>query len=1418
MPKLTKGAISAYFRTECLRQLYLNLATDEEIEKNDLPPRQTKIPGIRIAAEHGREWEMEKAEDLEKTFGRLDPNALIGNKKNYKDKTKFDKIPLEDAISSAKAHCFILEGFYEVYDLFKNRFKMADYGKKYNLKYSKLRPDIIQILPSKAGSEFILPDGNISELSETDTRLRLRIIDIKRTANPTKAYFSEIVYYAIVLVNWLEFNKLDDKFVVVPEGAIWHGSHQASYIVKKGIELDKLGSPLTVDLFEEALEKDIEKVPFEVIFFKLKDLIEKQLPLVLSQDWNYFKVYVNFRCQSCDFVGRQYKDDEGNYVYDERHCTPIAKREDNLSRIMGMSIGASNSLSDNGINKVEQLAPLDSEDKIFDTHQVLKEMRDIFPLRANSLKTNISNIPKNLAALSFLPSWQDLAVYISVDYDVGSDLAVALGVSAIWVDPSEIEEGEKRKIKDWKNVFIVDTRDINVEKRELINFLEFIHQILTEAEELNEGTRVQFYIWQKIRFDYLISLIGRHLDDILLASDISMLAWLFPPKEVMKNEEIEKRTYITVVQDVIHSTVSLPVAHYYTLEKSCEHWNRNPDAFNKNKIHSLYKYELTDDIPPERIDEIWTRKKDWLRTLENLKYTVIKKLNLLKEVTIKTQTELRDQKILNHTSPRIDIRPPIIKQGLCLDSIFWWHFAKLDSVLVENEIKAINSLPPRTREAKWNSARLTERIRDKRKINEIMTSYQIKDYTDCIVYKLNPDSREVKLREGDFDLVLSPEKDAQFLNTKLITKIRGSSFENDFRSDYEKALYLKMERITKVTVLKIDRENLIVVLKFNNKYSALCWDLIHKNIIDLSSNVILDKTYSDHFSGKVETCLKAIGNPKIASNSSLVKKALGINKSLSKVFNTTYPVSEILWDAKALNETTIERDIVGIKTILEGKNINLNESQWYAWEKALTTRLQLIWGPPGTGKSKTAITIVIGAMVNAYIKGKPLRVLISSLTYQAIDNVLLEIVQKIKTMFPQINFEAYRLRSENYVSDKSIKGITDVIPKKSEKIFDELTNTVIISKVIVGGPPVQVYRLINDNSSDKILPLFDLILIDEASQLDMCHAILPLCSLSNDGTAIFTGDLKQLGPIHKAEAPIGLEHMIGSIYAYIKEVQKVPDIMLSVNYRSNKPIVDFSHCAGYLNKLESKNPNLKLAFCENLPEERPYYWPKTLFWTPFWAKLLDAENPLTCFVYQDGKSSQWNIFEAKSIVSLVYVLQRTLSKNLLNDQEEHISELYMPDEFWEKGIGIVTPHRAQQALITRELQSVFCDESYKFRVYPIKIRNAVDTVERFQGQERAVIIASYALGDPDVIRNEEEFLTSLNRFNVMVSRARAKIILFVSKEIINHISNDLKVLEQSKLLKIFAESYCNNREEAELGYIDNTIEKRVKGEIRYRCF
>ena len=87
----------------------------------------------------------------------------------------------------------------------------------------------------------------------------------------------------------------------------------------------------------------------------------------------------------------------------------------------------------------------------------------------------------------------------------------------------------------------------------------------------------------------------------------------------------------------------------------------------------------------------------------------------------------------------------------------------------------------------------------------------------------------------------------------------------------------------------------------------------------------------------------------------------------------------------------------------------------------------------------------------------------------------------------------------------------------------------------------------------------------------------------------------------------------------------------------------------------------------------------------------------------------------------------------------------------------MTPHRAQQAAVYDRLAAVLPDGIDRNLVF-----DSIDTVERFQGQEKVVMIASFGLGDADQIAAEEQFMYSLNRFNVTASRAQAKFVALIS--------------------------------------------------------
>jgi hypothetical protein len=211
-------------------------------------------------------------------------------------------------------------------------------------------------------------------------------------------------------------------------------------------------------------------------------------------------------------------------------------------------------------------------------------------------------------------------------------------------------------------------------------------------------------------------------------------------------------------------------------------------------------------------------------------------------------------------------------------------------------------------------------------------------------------------------------------------------------------------------------------------------------------------------------------------------------------------------------------------------------------------------------------------------------------------------------------------------------------------------------------------------------------------------------------------------------------------------------------------------------------------------------------------------EPTVCFVYREGRSSQWNEFEADAVAAMIWLLRGSLANQLRNEMDRttgqarpRTGQLYTPSAFWKDGVGIVTPHRAQQALIVARLQQVFAGQG----ATAAEIRSAVDTVERFQGQQRDVMLATFALGDPDAIRDEDEFLMSLNRFNVMASQARAKLVVLVSQEVVNHLPSDPEVLRQSALLKTYTETYCDKARPMSLGIVGGQPHV-VNGTFRWR--
>ena len=165
-------------------------------------------------------------------------------------------------------------------------------------------------------------------------------------------------------------------------------------------------------------------------------------------------------------------------------------------------------------------------------------------------------------------------------------------------------------------------------------------------------------------------------------------------------------------------------------------------------------------------------------------------------------------------------------------------------------------------------------------------------------------------------------------------------------------------------------------------------------------------------------------------------------------------------------------------------------------------------------------------------------------------------------------------------------------------------------------------------------------------------------------------------------------------------------------------------------------------------------------WSP---PCCDPEYPLVVVVHDEAASQVRNPFEQALIEPVLRALADPARYGL--DAEE--------------GLGVVVPHRAQRAA----LQQAFPELCVIDPASGLPARSAIDTVERFQGGERTVILVSATESDRAYLLASSEFLLDPRRLTVAVSRAKRKMILVASRSIFSLFSPDEEMFANSLLWK-----------------------------------
>jgi hypothetical protein len=429
----------------------------------------------------------------------------------------------------------------------------------------------------------------------------------------------------------------------------------------------------------------------------------------------------------------------------------------------------------------------------------------------------------------------------------------------------------------------------------------------------------------------------------------------------------------------------------------------------------------------------------------------------------------------------------------------------------------------------------------------------------------------------------------------------------------------------------------------------------------------------------------------------------------------------------------------------------------------LEERVLVLQGPPGTGKSHTLGFAILSRMLAQATPARPFRVAVLAKTHAAVSVALESVARRTRQLLELVGgrhdsqtplSQLTRLRLVkvcNDAGDSVPEGCGRVLPDGDEEMTALAQWEMLLTEplLVVGGTPGGLYRLVKQGASkgravDWSGEHFDLVVVDEASQMGLAEALTAAAFLRADGQFIAVGDHRQMPPIlahaWDAESRRDLKRarVFLSVFEYLQELG-FPRVALDRSFRIPEEVADFLRRHVYAaDGIDFRSANReRLDECEGLDEE--------------WLRAaLAPEHALVVVEHDEEGSQQSNEFEA----ALVEAVARAATEVLKLDART--------------GLGVVVPHRAQKALLAARLPH---------------LADAIDTVERFQGGERDLVVVSATVSDREYADAESDFLLEPRRLTVAVSRPRRKLIVVASRALFDLIPQDLDAYERGSLWK-----------------------------------